>query len=123
MGTFPSTSHLVVVHCAETWFSRLRGLAGHSVHPQPGLALLLPGTRSVHTFGMAFRIDLVWINQRGVIIRIDEAVPPNRTRSCRRADAVVETPIGAARAAGGLEGVRVSLQTHTLGDLLPSKGA
>jgi uncharacterized protein len=81
---------------AVTPLARLRGLAGL---PAPhGAALLLPGARSVHTVGMRFALDLVWLDRDGRALRIDRAVPPRRLRACRRAHAVLEAPPGAAAA-------------------------
>jgi uncharacterized membrane protein (UPF0127 family) len=71
--------------------ARLLGLAGLRDLP-PGVGLLLPRTRSVHTWGMRFALDLVWIDDAGRIVEIDRAVPPRRVRSCRAARAVVELP-------------------------------
>lgn len=72
--------------------ARLLGLA--LLRQPPPNALLLPGTRSVHTFGMRFALDLVWLDGEGRVVRRDLAVPPNRVRSCRRARAVLEVPAG-----------------------------
>lgn len=81
---------------AVTPLARLRGLAGL---PAPhGAALLLPRTSSVHTLGMRFALDLVWLDGDGRALRIDRAVPPRRLRACRRARAVLELPPGAAAA-------------------------
>jgi uncharacterized protein len=71
--------------------ARLLGLAG--LRPlSPACGLLLPRTRSVHTFGMRFALDLVWLDGDGRVVRVDPAVPPWRLRSCRAARAVVELP-------------------------------
>jgi uncharacterized membrane protein (UPF0127 family) len=68
---------------------RLVGLAGRRDWPA-GVALEIPRCRSVHTFGMRFALDLVWLGAAGEIVRIDRAVPPWRVRSCRRARSVLE---------------------------------
>jgi len=68
--------------------ARLVGLALRRRPPRH--ALLLPRCRSVHTFGMRFPLDLVWIDRDGRVLRVDEAVPPCRVRSCRDAAAVLE---------------------------------
>jgi len=60
--------------------------------------LLLPVCRSVHTFGMRFALDLVWLGDDGRPVRVDRAVPPRRARSCRRARSVVEVPAGQGEA-------------------------
>jgi hypothetical protein len=67
---------------------RLLGLALRA--RPPGHALLLPRCRSVHTFGMRFPLDLVWLDARGRVLRVDRAVPPGRVRCCLRAAAVLE---------------------------------
>ncbi len=67
--------------------ARARGLLGRA-----GLdgALLLPSTRSVHTFGMRFPLVLFWLGIDGTLIDISGPVGPNRVVSNRRAAAVVE---------------------------------
>jgi uncharacterized membrane protein (UPF0127 family) len=69
-------------------------------------ALLIPATPSVHTFGMRFALDLVWLDKAGAVIRVDRDVPRRRMRNCVRARAVVETNAGRADAflAAGLAG-------------------
>jgi uncharacterized membrane protein (UPF0127 family) len=75
--------------------ARLLGLAGVAA-PPPGLALLLAPCRSVHTCGMRWPLDLVWLGAGGAVVRVDRDVRPWRIRSCRRALAVVEVPAGGA---------------------------
>ena len=76
---------------ADTHRARLLGLAGLRELPS-GTGLLLPRTRSIHTFGMRFPLDLIWLERDGRVIRVDRGVPPRRMRACRRARAVVELP-------------------------------
>ncbi|MBS1871321.1 MAG: DUF192 domain-containing protein [Actinobacteria bacterium] len=71
--------------------ARLLGLAGLRGLP-PGVALLLPRTRSIHTCGMRFALDLLWLDGAGQVVRVDRGVPPWRVRGCRAARAVVELP-------------------------------
>jgi len=75
---------------------RLRGLAGLG-GLGPADALELPGCRSVHTLGMRFALDLVWLDGAGAVVRIDSCVAPRRLRACRRARSVVETAAGCGR--------------------------
>ena len=71
--------------------SPLRRLLGLALRRRPPTrALLLPRCRSVHTFGMRFPLDLIWLDRDGRVLRVDEAVPPWRVRSCRGAAAVLE---------------------------------
>jgi uncharacterized protein len=78
-----------IVVVAASWRARLLGLAGLRALPAR-TGLLLPRCRSVHTFGMRFALDLVWLDGAGTVLRIDRGVPPGRVRSCRAANAVVE---------------------------------
>ena len=57
-----------------------------------GPGLLIPGCRSVHTFGMRFPLDLVFLdfNLRAVSRR--RRVPAGRIAFERRAKAVLELP-------------------------------
>jgi uncharacterized membrane protein (UPF0127 family) len=67
--------------------ARLDGLA-------PGHALLIDRCRSVHTAGMRFALDLVWLDGAGAVVRVDHAVAPRRLRTCLRARSVVEAAAG-----------------------------
>jgi uncharacterized membrane protein (UPF0127 family) len=80
---------------ADSWWARLRGLALRR-HPPDGWALLFPRCRSVHTFGMRFPIDIVFLNRHGWPIAIARAVKPGRVVTHRRAAAVIETAAGDA---------------------------
>jgi uncharacterized membrane protein (UPF0127 family) len=78
-----------IVVVARGPLARLRGLIGRRDLP-PQVALQLPRCRSVHTFGMRFALDLVWLDGAGRVVRIDRSVPPWRVRSCRAARSVLE---------------------------------
>jgi uncharacterized protein len=62
-----------------------------------GPGLLLPGCRSVHTFGMRFSVDLVFLDLDWRPVSLRRGVPPRRFACDRRAEAVLELP---ARDAG-----------------------
>jgi uncharacterized membrane protein (UPF0127 family) len=83
----------VEIVVARSRRARLRGLALRRRAPHD-TALLLPRCRSVHTFGMRFALDLVWLDEHGRVVAVDQSVPPWRVRSCRNAVAVVEVPAG-----------------------------
>jgi hypothetical protein len=80
------------VRVASSPTERLRGIALRRA--PPGEGLLIPGCRSVHTFGMRFALDLFWLDGEGDLVRLDRAVAPRRIRSCRDASAVLEVPHG-----------------------------
>jgi uncharacterized membrane protein (UPF0127 family) len=73
--------------------SRMLGLARLDDLPS-GHALLFERCRSIHTNGMRFALDLVWLDAHGAVVRVDRDVIPRRLRTCLRARAVVETRAG-----------------------------
>jgi len=77
--------------------ARARGLARLDAMP-PAVALHIPRCRSVHTFGMRFALDLIWLDRSRGVARVDRAVPPRRVRTCLRARSVVEASAGTADA-------------------------
>jgi uncharacterized protein len=79
----------VDVRVAGDPLARLLGLAGLRTLA-PGCALLLSSTRSIHTCGMRFALDLVWLDRDGRVVRTDRGVRPWRVRLCRAASQVVE---------------------------------
>ena len=81
----------VRVPVAERFVSRLLGLALLE-RTEAGAGLLIPRCRCVHTFGMRFALDLVFLDPEGREIRRVHAVPARRVVRDRRADAVLELP-------------------------------
>lgn len=77
------------VFVARSPRARLLGLALLPDLP-PGCALLLPGCSSVHTFGMRFPIDIVFLDAGGSELQLVAAVPPNRVARHPGAAAVLE---------------------------------
>jgi uncharacterized membrane protein (UPF0127 family) len=77
--------------------ARALGLARLDALP-PDWALHIPRCRSVHTFGMRFALDLVWLDGEGRIVEIRRGVPRRRTIACGRARSVVELSAGQADA-------------------------
>jgi uncharacterized protein len=73
--------------------ARRRGLARLEALP-PGHALLIEPCRSVHTVGMRFALDLLWLDAEGRLLRVDRAVAARRLRTCLRARAVIEAAAG-----------------------------
>lgn len=84
----PSCPH---AHVAGSWRARALGLAWLA-EPGADCALLLPGCRSIHTFGMRFDLDVWFLDTDWRVLRHVEALPPRRVASCRGAAAVLEQP-------------------------------
>jgi uncharacterized membrane protein (UPF0127 family) len=78
---------------ARTHRARRRGLSRLGTL-DPMHALHIPATPSVHTFGMRFSLDLLWLDRDGALVRVDHDVGPWRMRLCGRARAVIETVAG-----------------------------
>jgi uncharacterized membrane protein (UPF0127 family) len=77
------------LHAARSWRARLLGLALLQELPL-GCALLIPGCHSVHTFGMRFPLDVLFIDDAGRPLRIVRGLRPWRVVSCPGAAAVIE---------------------------------
>jgi uncharacterized protein len=77
------------VPVATTRSARLLGMAFLD-RDEAGDGLLLPNCRCVHTFGMRFPLDLVFLDSGGRVIDLRRAVPPGRVVGCRAADRVLE---------------------------------
>jgi uncharacterized protein len=92
LETEPSEDGLVL-HVARRYGERRRGLAKMEPMP-PDHALHILRTNSVHTFGMRFPLDLVWLGRRGRVVRIDTNVPAGRMKMCVRARSVIEARAG-----------------------------
>ena len=72
---------------------RARALGLAFLHAErAGGGLLLPGCRSVHTFGMRFPLDIAFIDAEGAVLSRRRDVPAGRVVFDRRAAAVLEVP-------------------------------
>ena len=91
------------VAVAHSFLQRALGLLAHPPLT-PRQALWITRCDSVHTVGMRYAIDVVFLSRSGQVLRVVHAVPPLRFRLCRGAAAVVELRAGAAHALGILAG-------------------
>jgi uncharacterized membrane protein (UPF0127 family) len=79
---------------ATSWWARLRGLLGHAPL-RPGEGLLLRGEKAIHTIGMTFAIDVLFLDHTGHVVHLIPAMPPLRTSPfVARARDVLELPAG-----------------------------
>jgi uncharacterized membrane protein (UPF0127 family) len=79
------------VPVATTLRSRLLGLALID-RERAGAGLLIPRCRGVHTVGMRFPLDLLFLDRHGCVVEICRDVPAGRFFRCRRAASVLELP-------------------------------
>lgn len=82
------------VAVAQTYLPRLIGLLGKTARwSKPGRGLWILPSRGVHTIGMLFPIDLVFLDENKAVIHLEEYVRPWRvSRVCLRASSVLELP-------------------------------
>lgn len=83
----------LIVPVAETPLSRLLGLALLD-RQAAGPGLLIPRCRAVHTIGMRFRLDVLFLDTGGRVIEARRAVRPGRLLICRTAASALELPAG-----------------------------
>lgn len=91
------------VPVAVTRRARLLGLAFLPAE-LAGPGLLLPRCRSIHTYGMRFAIDVLFLDGRGNVVRRIAALPSRRFVIERRASAVLERPAADRHPPGGVAG-------------------
>ncbi len=86
----------VQLQVADTHWSRLWGLMATEVGKFPkGHGLWIVPCRGVHTFGMRFAIDVVYLDARQQVVYVRENLPPWRIAPVRlSAASVVELPTG-----------------------------
>lgn len=92
------------VRLADTGLSRLRGFL---LRPEPrtGEGLLLSPCNAIHTWGVRFPLDVVFLDAAGRVLRVIESLPP-RTASGRVPGGryVLELPTGTIEATATVVG-------------------
>lgn len=85
-------SHNVTIACS--FFARMKGLLGRE-GLEPGESLWIRPCNSIHTIGMKFPIDAVFLDSRNTVVEIKYRLPANRlTGIYYRASSVLELPAG-----------------------------
>ncbi|MFC0676566.1 DUF192 domain-containing protein [Lysobacter korlensis] len=83
---------------ADRWWPRFRGLLGRPPLARDGSqALVLTPCASVHTVGMRYPLDLVFLDRHQCVLAWREYVTPWRARACKGAVATIELHGGALR--------------------------
>src|SRR5579862_8203975 len=79
---------------ADSYFSRLVGLLGKTKRwAQLGKGLWIVPSRGVHTIGMLFPIDLIFLSKEKEVVHVEEHVRPFRiSRVSLKAASVLELP-------------------------------
>ena len=79
---------------ADSYFSRLVGLLGKTKRwAQLGKGLWIVPSRGVHTIGMLFPIDLIFLSKDKEVVHVEEHVRPFRiSKVSLKAESVLELP-------------------------------
>ena len=96
------------VEVAGTRSSRRRGLLGRD-RLEEASAMLLAPCAAVHTAGMRFAIDVVFLDRQGFTVKVVRDLRPWRIALASGARAVVEMPAGSLRWGEVLPGDRLYL--------------
>jgi len=92
--------------------SRRTGLLKHESMPE-GFALIIAPCNGIHTFGMRFAIDLLFVARDGKVLKICHSVPRRRLAMAWGAFATIELAAGAVQQAGIQIGDSVLLKPRT----------
>lgn len=80
---------------ADGYFSRLVGLLGTTARwARPGNGLWIVPSHGVHTIGMLYALDLIFLDRNLTVVRVEEHVRPFRiSKVSLKADSVLELPV------------------------------
>jgi uncharacterized membrane protein (UPF0127 family) len=82
------------IRMADSSLRRLVGLLGKR-SLAPGCGLFIVPSQAIHTVGMVFPIDVIFVDKKYNVLGVREAVPPFRiTRVFWKALGVLELPVG-----------------------------
>ena len=91
------------VDVADSGAKRRTGLLKHT-RLEPGEGLWIVPCEAVHSFGMKFAIDVIYIDRKKKVRKTRKAMVPRRISGCILAHSVLELPVGAIEASGTLAG-------------------
>jgi uncharacterized membrane protein (UPF0127 family) len=97
-------------HFANTVLKRVVGLLNRG-RLDKGEGLLLDRCYGIHTFGMRFPIDVLFLDKDLCVIRVVKALPPYRTCVVKKSIYVLEVPVGALDASRTGEGDQIQIRT------------
>ena len=103
---------------ADGHWSRLRGLIGTTASQfSNGNGLWITPCRGVHTLGMSFPIDVVYLSPERVVVHLERNLQPWRFAPIRiQASSVLELPGSTLEATGTHVGDELEIQTPAKGD-------
>jgi hypothetical protein len=92
-NTTRNTVLATMAEVADHGATRRKGLLGRT-GLQDGGGLWIVPCESVHTIGMQFAIDLVYLDRKHRVKKVRGSVPPWRLSACLTAHSILELPAG-----------------------------
>jgi uncharacterized membrane protein (UPF0127 family) len=114
-GLIHTGTGAVIANRVEAAFdsdSRRRGLLGRNEW-EAGRALVIAPCAAVHTWGMRFPIDVLFVDRQGRVRKVVEALPARRMTASLGAFAAIELPAGTAASCGVRRGDWVAIGAAT----------
>jgi uncharacterized membrane protein (UPF0127 family) len=107
---------------ADTHWSRLRGLVGKTASDfQQERGLWIVPCRGVHTLGMRFPIDVIYLTRDQVVIHLEPRLGPWRFAPVRlKAASVLELPEDTIRSTGTTIGDQLEIDSRNPGARAPA---
>jgi uncharacterized protein len=96
---------------ADTSKTRKTGLLKHE-RLDAGEGLWLTPCEGIHTVGMKFPIDVLFLDKRRKVVKIRPAMPRWRMSACLRAYSVLELPSGTAARTQTSAGDQLEFETY-----------
>lgn len=98
------------VMVANSMWTRMRGLLARP-ELRSGEGMLLRSCNMVHTVGMRYPIDVVFLGRDGSVLKVSASVAPRRARSHWRAHSVLELAAGEAGRRGIGQSMRLPIES------------
>ncbi len=99
---------------ADTSSKRKTGLLKHT-RLEPGEGLWISPCEAVHTVGMKFVIDVLFLDKKRRVLKIRHAMPRWRMSGSLRAHSVLELPGGTAVATNTAAGDQLEFEKYEIG--------
>lgn len=100
------------IEVADDAPTRRKGLLGRT-NLVAGEGLWIVPCEAIHTFGMKFPIDLVFLDRNMVVKKVRHDVAPGRLSICLSAHSVLELAAGSIRLTGTLPGDSLEFSANT----------
>ena len=94
---------------ADSFLKRIKGLLGRRDF-QKGQALIFKDASLVHTFGMRFTIDVLFVNRRNIVVAALEDLKPFRLSGIHPFSDVIELPQGTIQSSATTKGDLIQIR-------------